>query len=73
MDIKITAKLKGFREDWEESVDNTSLISTLASLGLVIYDICEALELDEEQSYEVMGAALTAEIHDHLSQKIITI
>jgi hypothetical protein len=60
--------LTTLRREWQESgpEDNTSLIEVQGSVGLLLYDVVEALRLSPQQQRAVLGIALYVEIKEYV-------
>ena len=55
---KAVARLKRWREDWQEAAGNRPLTEVKAPVGLVLADVAEMLELSPDETEEVLGIDL---------------
>lgn len=60
--------LTSLRREWQESghEDETSLIGIQGSVGLMLYDVVEALRLSPQQQRAILGIALYVEIKEYI-------
>lgn len=60
--------LTTLRREWQESGqdDDTSLVEVQGSVGLLLYDVVEALRLSPQQQRAVLGIALYVEIKEYI-------
>ncbi|MFZ1040517.1 MAG: hypothetical protein WCA79_15995 [Anaerolineales bacterium] len=61
--------LAGFRQEWEEAVQEESLINVQAPVGLLLADVLERLNLNEQEKFAVMGVRLCREVETLLSDQ----
>lgn len=54
----LVSRLAGLRQEWQEVAesDGTTLVETKASVGLLLIDICNLLELTPDETQEILGA-----------------
>jgi hypothetical protein len=57
-----------FRQGWEEAADGERLVDIQSSVGLMLLDIAETLELTQDEQMAVLGAELYLDVQDMLSQ-----
>jgi hypothetical protein len=54
--------LTNFRKEWENVVDDRSLVAVETNVGLLLSDITEVLGLTDEERIIVLGHALTHDL-----------
>jgi hypothetical protein len=59
---EVLHNLAFLRREWEEAVGGRSLLSAQGNVGLILYDVVEALGLDTEEANLVLGHTLADEI-----------
>ena len=60
--------LAAIRKEWELAAgDSTSLLEVQAPVGLLLVDVCQALDLEPADRLEVLGLALSAELQIELA------
>jgi len=62
--------LAKFRREWEEIADGENLLRVSASVGLLLADIADRLELNPQERYVVLGKLLTKEVEGFLQQRV---
>ncbi len=59
---KMVMNLAEFRMEWQEAVNNGSLLKVEAPVGLILSDIADKLELTEQERYAFLGGRLCNEV-----------
>jgi hypothetical protein len=59
-----------FRQGWEEAADDERLVDVQASVGLMLLDIVELLELTQDEQMAVLGTELYLDDQDVLSRQV---
>jgi hypothetical protein len=59
-----------YRQGWEEVAEDERLVDIQGSVGLILSDIVELLELSEQEQMTVLGAELYLDVQDVLSQQV---
>jgi hypothetical protein len=60
---KIVQSLANFRREWQKTVDGKSLIDAYASVGLILADIADRLELNPQERYVMLGGKLINQVN----------
>lgn len=68
--IRIVHALARFRREWESKADETSLVKVEASIGLLLSDIVDCLELTPQERHVLLGGKLIKEIDTFMGQRI---
>lgn len=68
--VKTVQSLAEFREDWQKIFKDQSLIDAQTSIGLLLADIANRLDLTDQEKLIVVGRKLASQIDDFLEQKI---
>jgi hypothetical protein len=68
--MKAVQKLAKFRQEWEEIASGESLLAVTASVGLVLSDIADRLELSPQERYVFLGKSLLSEVENFLAQEV---
>ncbi len=68
---RLVLALAQFREEWQEANKGGSLLKVEASVGLVLFDIAERLQLTSQERHVVLGGRLTNEVDAHLEQRVV--
>jgi hypothetical protein len=59
---RLVLALAEFRKDWQEAVNGGSLLKVESSVGLILADIADRLELTPQERYTVLGGRLVNEV-----------
>lgn len=59
---EVLQNLAFLRQEWEEALGGRSLLSAQGNVGLMLYDVVEALGLNPEEAKLVLGHTLADEI-----------
>ena len=59
---KIVMELAEFRQEWQEAVNNGSLLKVDAPVGLILSDIADKLNLSEQERHAFLGGRLCNEV-----------
>jgi hypothetical protein len=62
--------LAELRQEWQEAVDNGSLLKVEAPVGLIFSDIADKLELTEQERYAFLGGRLANEVNGVKETKV---
>ena len=62
--------LAKFRREWEEIADGDSLLDVTASVGLLLADVADRLELSPQERYVFLGKLLIAEFEAFVMQQV---
>ncbi len=60
---EVLQNLAYLRREWEEALGGQSLLSAQGNVGLILYDVVEALGLTPDEADFVLGHSLVDEIH----------
>jgi hypothetical protein len=63
-------ELAKFRHEWEEIAEGKNLLDVTASVGLLLADVADRLELTPQERYVFLGKMLTMEVEDFLQQQV---
>lgn len=61
-DEPVTRRLADFRRGWQKAVPGQSLLEVKGSVGWILVDVCDLLQLDQDQRSQVLGAKLAQEV-----------
>lgn len=62
--------LARFRREWEEIADGENLLDVTASVGLILADVADRLELSPQERYVFLGKLLIEELEDFMKQRV---
>lgn len=62
--------LAKFRREWEEIAEGESLLDVSASVGLVLADVANYLELTPQERYVFLGKMLLEDIEHFMMQQV---
>jgi len=62
--------LAQFRREWEEIAAGESLMDVTASIGLLLSDVADRLELTPQERYVFLGKLLMEEIEEFMLQQV---
>jgi hypothetical protein len=60
---QIIQVLGDFRREWQQMVDNQNLVDVHASVGLILSDIADRLELNSQERHAMLGGQLINQIN----------
>lgn len=66
----IVQSLGDFRREWQKLVEGKSLVDAQASVGLLLSDIADRLELNPQERHAVLGGKLINHVNTILEEKI---
>jgi hypothetical protein len=69
---KIVMALSELRMEWQDAVGGGSLVKVEASVGLLLADIAERLQLTEQERYAFLGGRLCNEVASVRETKVRT-
>ena len=67
---QVVQSLADFRRDWQKIVDGKSLVDAQASVGLLLSDIAECLELNEQERHAMLGGKLINQVNCILEERV---
>ena len=67
---KIVQSLAEIRREWENMAGGASLIEVKASVGLLLEDIADRLQLSSHERYAMLGGKLINEVDCMLEERI---
>jgi hypothetical protein len=68
--MKVIESLTKFRQEWQSLANGQSLLDVQASVGLILADIIDKLELTEQEKVIVLGRKLINQVDAFSEQKI---
>jgi hypothetical protein len=68
--MKVIESLTKFRQEWQSLANGQSLLDVQASVGLILADIIDKLELTEQEKVIVLGRNLINQVDAFSEQKI---
>ena len=68
--MKMIESLAKFRQEWQAIVEDQSLLDVQASVGLILVDITDRLELNEQEKAVVLGHKLISQSGAFLEQTV---
>ena len=66
---QVVQSLAGFRQEWEEASKRESLVDIKGSVGLLLADVLERLNLNQQEKFAVLGLRLSREVETILSDQ----
>ena len=60
---KVVQSLAAFRREWQQMVDRQNLVDVHASVGLMLSDIADRLELNLQERHAMLGGQLINQIN----------
>ncbi len=67
---QVVESLADFRCEWQKIVDGKSLVDVQASVGLLLSDVAERLELDEQERHVMLGGKLINQVNCILEERV---
>ena len=67
---QIVQSLAEIRREWEKMVGGESLIEVKASVGLLLEDIADRLQLSTQERYAMLGGKLINEVDCMMEERI---
>src|ERR1044071_5832714 len=67
---RIVLALAEFRKEWQEAVNDGSLLKVESPVGLVLADIVDRLELTSQERYAVLGGKKKNKFHPPRDKQI---
>jgi hypothetical protein len=67
---QIVQSLAEFRRDWQTLAKGESLVSIQASVGLILSDIADRLELNPQERHAMLGGKLINHVNCILEEKV---
>ena len=68
--MKMIESLTKFRQEWQILVEDQNLLDVQASVGLMLVDITERLELTEQEKAVALGHKLISQTDAFLKHKV---
>jgi hypothetical protein len=68
--MKVIESLAKFRQEWQSLADDQNLLNVQASVGLILVDITDRLELNEQEKTVVLGHKLITQAGTLLDQTV---
>ncbi len=68
--MKVIESLGKFRQEWQALAEDQNLLDMHASVGLILVDITDKLELNEQEKAVVLGRKLISQTDAFLEQRI---
>ena len=67
---QVVQSLAEVRREWEKMVQGKSLIDVKASVGLLLEDIADRLQLSSQERYVMLGGKLINEVNCLMEERI---
>jgi hypothetical protein len=68
---QVVQSLGDFRRAWQQMADGQNLIDVKASVGLILSDIADRLELDSQERHAMLGGQLINQINCLMEEQIV--
>ena len=68
--VRVLQALGCLRRDWEEFSEGESLVDLKVSIGLVLADIADCLELTQQERFVLLGKSLSEDIESFMKQRV---
>ena len=68
---QVIQSLGDFRRAWQQMADGQNLIDVKASVGLILSDIADRLELDSQERHAMLGGQLINQINCLMEEQIV--
>ena len=68
--MKVVESLAKFRQEWQSLADDQNLLDVQASVGLILVDIADRLELNEQEKAVALGHKLISQADAFLEQRV---
>ena len=68
---QVVQALGDFRRQWQQMVDGQNLIDVKASVGLMLSDIADRLELNSQERHAMLGGQLINQINCLIEERIV--
>ncbi len=67
---KVVQSLADFRREWQKMADGKRLVEIEASVGLILADIADRLELNPQERHAMLGGKLINQINCVMEERI---
>ena len=68
---QVVESLADFRREWQKMAKGESLVNFQASVGLMLSDIADKLELNSQERHAMLGGKLINQVNCILEEKIV--
>ena len=68
--MKVIESLAKFRQEWQALAEGQSLLEVQASVGLMLVDIADKLELNEQEKSVALGRKLISQADAFLEKRV---
>lgn len=67
---RVVQALADFRHEWQKTAEGKNLVDVEASIGLILADLAERLELNSQERYVMLGGKLINQINAVMEERI---
>jgi hypothetical protein len=67
---RMLQSLADFRREWQSLVEGKSLLEVNASVGLLLADIADRLDLNPQERHAMLGGKLINQVNSFMEQRI---
>ena len=67
---QVVQSLAEFRREWQKMVEGQSLTDIQASVGLLLADIADRLELNPQERHVILGGKLINQVNSILEEQV---
>ena len=67
---QIVQSLANFRREWQAHIEDTNLLDVDASVGLILADIADRLELNPQERYVMLGSQLVKGVNEYMNNSV---
>ena len=67
---QIVQSLADFRREWQKLMDGQNLVDVQASVGLMLADVADRLELNPQERHVMLGGKLINQVNAMLEERV---
>ena len=67
---QIVQSLAGFRREWQKTAEGKNLLDVEASVGLILADIADRLELTPQERHAFLGSSLINQVNSLMEERV---
>ena len=68
--VRVVQALAKFRKDWQVIAQGKSLLEVESSVGLILADIADVLELSSQERHVLLGGKLINQVNSLLEERV---
>ena len=67
---QIVQSLADFRREWQKLMDGQNLVDVQASVGLMLADVADRLELNSQERHVMLGGKLINQVNAMMEERV---